>query len=86
MSAVCRICGQEKPGIPFEQWVKPTFTNYDQLFPGSVICDECLFWFEQRSAELQRRMGKDKPQRMQKSSLANGRRSPRATRCGCWNY
>jgi len=54
--------------MPFEQWVKPTFTNFDMLFPGNVICEECLFWFEQRSTELQRRMGKDKPQRMQNYS------------------
>lgn len=63
--SICRICGKEGNGQPFATWVKDTFTNYDLLKPGEIICNDCLFWFEQRSTELQRRMGKDKPQRMQ---------------------
>lgn len=62
----CRICGKaDVSGTPFAKWVRDTFTNHDLLRPGDVICDECAFWFEQKSEELQRRMGKDKPQRMQ---------------------
>jgi len=65
----CRVCGQNKDGIVFDKWVKQTFTNYDLLVgDGDVICDDCLFWFDQNSEELQKRMGKEKPQRMQNYS------------------
>lgn len=76
--SICRICGKEKSGQPFNSWVKDTFTNYDQLVPGDVICDDCLFWFGQRSVELQERMGKDKPQKMQNYShfVKNGEWTP----------
>ena len=75
MDGICRICGEEKgDGIDFDGWVKDTFTNYDLLFPGEVVCKDCLFWFDQRSAALQERMGKDKPQKMQNYShfVVNG--------------
>jgi len=78
MGDTCRICGKicgkDGPGVAFNDWVKDTFTNYDFLHPGNVICDECLFWFDQHSAELQRRLGKDKPQKMQNYShfIKNG--------------
>lgn len=65
MKGICRICGNEYDGESFDEWVRDTFTNYDNLHPGDVICDNCLFWFEQKSVELQLRMGKDKPQKMQ---------------------
>jgi hypothetical protein len=65
----CRVCGQNKDGIDFNRWVKQNFTNYDLLVgDGDVICNECLFWFDQNSEELQKRVGKDKPQRMQNYS------------------
>ena len=65
----CKICGQEKEGVEFNKWVKDTFTNYDLLVgDGDVICDDCLFWFDQSSAELQRKMGKEIPQKMQNYS------------------
>ena len=65
---VCRICGEEKEGQPFNSWVKDTFTNYDRLFPGEIICEDCLFWFDQHSEKLQTLMGKEKPQKMQNYS------------------
>jgi hypothetical protein len=65
---ICRICGQPGEGQSFQKWVRDTFTNWDLLHPGEIICEACAFWFEQRSAELQARMGKDKPQRMQNYS------------------
>ncbi len=64
----CRICGEQKNGVAFDAWVKDTFTNHDTLNPGEVVCEDCLFWFEQRSVELQKRMSKDKPQKMQNYS------------------
>lgn len=61
---ICRICGHPDKGLPFVKWVKPTFTDHDKLHPGSIICDGCLFWFQERSLELAIRVGKEKPQRM----------------------
>jgi len=54
--------------MPFEKWVRPTFTDRDKLVNGSIACGDCLFWFEERSDELARRMGKEKPQRMRNYS------------------
>jgi hypothetical protein len=68
MDGICRICGQDKNGIEFKNWVKDTFTNYDLLVPGKIICMDCLFWFDQQSEELQKITGKDKPQKMQNYS------------------
>lgn len=68
MIGVCRICGIEKTGRSFATWVPDTFTNFNLLFPGDVICEDCIFWFDQRSEELQTRIGKDKPQKMQNYS------------------
>lgn len=68
MNNRCRICGYPGEGQPFITWVKGTFTNYDDLHPGEIICKDCLFWFEQRSVDLQEKMGKDKPQKMQNYS------------------
>lgn len=64
----CRICGNPGGGQDFDAWVPKTFTNWDLLFPGEVICDACAFWFAQRSEELARRTGKEKLQRMQNYS------------------
>lgn len=71
---ICRICGQDGEGQLFEQWVKPTFTDWDKLKPGNIICTDCLFWFDERSEELARRVGKEKPQRMRNYShfVVNG--------------
>lgn len=68
MDGTCRICGNIGIGQAFGEWVKDTFTNHDMLLPGDIICNACLFWFEQRSTELQARMNKDKPQKMQNYS------------------
>jgi len=64
----CRICGFEKTGDIFDDWVPDTFTNFGLLYPGNIICNDCKFWFNQHSVELQQRMGKDKPQKMQNYS------------------
>jgi len=68
MYGPCRICGKNNEGTEFNNWVKDTFTNYDILKPGEIICDDCLFWFNQRSEKLRELMGKDKPQKMQNYS------------------
>lgn len=65
----CRICGQVRSGgEPFDDWVRPTFTDWDKLQSGDIICDQCLFWFDERSVELAQRVGKEKPQRMRNYS------------------
>lgn len=63
-SGVCRFCGQVGEGEAFRKWVRPTFTDHDKLLRGDIACFDCLFWFDEASAELAQRMGKDKPQRM----------------------
>jgi hypothetical protein len=68
MQGVCRFCGNAGEGESFTEWVRDTFTNHDLLVPGEIVCNICSFWFEQRSTELQQRMGKDKPQKMQNYS------------------
>lgn len=68
MDDTCRVCGKDSTGQAFDAWVKDTFTNYDILRPGQIICDGCLFWFDQKSIKLQTLMGKEKPQKMQNYS------------------
>ena len=64
MTGKCKICGQSDEGTLFKNWVKPTFTNFDMLQEGSIICNNCLFWFNEQDKELAKKVGKDKPQRM----------------------
>jgi hypothetical protein len=64
----CCFCAANKTGRSFQDWVKPTFTDFDKLLPGDVICDDCLFWFDESSVELAEKVGKDKPQRMRNYS------------------
>jgi hypothetical protein len=65
---ICRFCGEDKIGVLFDDWVRDTFTNIDMLCPGEIVCNDCLFFFDQKSELLQEIMGKDKPQRMQSYS------------------
>lgn len=64
----CRFCGQNGQGIAFSDWVKDSFTDWDKLQPGVIVCNSCLFWFDEQSAELAQRVGKDKPQKMRNYS------------------
>ena len=64
----CVMCGAETEGLLFTEWVKPTFTDHDKLQDGDVICDDCLFWFDEKSEKLAQMVGKDKPQRMRNYS------------------
>lgn len=65
---VCRTCGMPGVGTPFAGWVKPTFTDHDLLLPGDIVCHACLYGFSDACVELQRRVSKDKPQRMRNYS------------------
>jgi len=65
---ICRICGEWGEGERFDDWVRPTFTDWDKLQPGDGICQTCLFWFDEQSEELAQRVEKDKKQRMRNYS------------------
>lgn len=60
---ICRITGKESTGIPFDKWVKNTFNDHDRLYPGDIISNEALFCFDESSITVQRKIGKDRPQR-----------------------
>lgn len=70
----CRTCGLACVGSAFDDWVKPTFTDWDKLMDGSIICHACQFCFTDQNEELARRLGKDAPQRMRNYShfVVNG--------------
>lgn len=79
MIGKCRFCGNDDvDGTSFDKWVKPTFTDFDKLQPGEIVCDSCMFFFNEQSQELAERMGKDKPQRMRNYShfIVNGKWIP----------
>lgn len=67
----CWLCGQAlTQGIPLAQFIKPTFTDRDKVAcpTGTHVCPACAFSFQERSALLALRVGKDKPQRMRNYS------------------
>lgn len=68
VEGVCRVCGLFGVGLPFGDWVRPTFTDWDKLQPGDILCQPCQFAFEERSKLLALRVGKEKPQRMRNYS------------------
>jgi hypothetical protein len=65
---VCRSCGCTGTGLPFDSWVRDTFTDWDKLRPGELVCHACQFCFTDRNDALTRLTGKDKPQRMRNYS------------------
>jgi hypothetical protein len=64
----CRTCGLEGDGAAFDDWVRDSFTDQDQLFDGTIVCRACLFCFDEKSTVLQEKLGRDKPQRMRNYS------------------
>lgn len=64
----CRLCGQPGVGQSFDRWVKETFTDWDKLHPGAIICHACLFCTLEMDMWLAQRLGKEKPQRMRNYS------------------
>lgn len=60
---VCRITGKASFGMPFQKWVKDTFTNHDVLRPGTIVSHEALFCFEEKSELIQAKTGRDKVQK-----------------------
>lgn len=62
-SGICRITGKESSGMPFNKWVKPTFTDIGYLLPGNIISNEAAFCFDEASEIVQQKTGKEKLQR-----------------------
>jgi len=60
---VCRITGKQSSGMPFDKWVKKTFTDYGDLKPGDIISNEALFCFDEASEVITKKTGKEKTQR-----------------------
>lgn len=78
LAGFCRSCGCMGFGELFSKWVKPTFTDWDKLKPGEIVCNACLFCFDDANEPLIRRTGKEKPQRFRNYShfVAGGEWTP----------
>lgn len=64
----CRLCGRASAGAPFEAWVKDTFTDWDKLRNGTIICAACQFCASDAAPGLAERVGKHTPQRFRNYS------------------
>lgn len=71
---VCRITGEKSKGMPFQKWVKKTFTDTEHLHSGDIISNEALFTFQEKSDILKDKTDKEKPQRFRNYShfVVNG--------------
>jgi hypothetical protein len=67
LNGACRTCGQDGYGLEFREWVRPTFTDWDKLHSGKIICQPCQFCFEDHNPALDARLGKPR-QRMRNYS------------------
>lgn len=63
IKGICRITGLNAEGINFNNWVKDTFTDIAYIKPGTIISNEAAFCFHEASEQIQKKVGKDKPQR-----------------------
>lgn len=68
LPGACRLCSQSGRGLPAQDWLKPTFTDHDKLWPGEIVCHACQFACAEASTLLQARVGKDIPQKMRNYS------------------
>lgn len=64
----CATCNRAAAGESFEKWVKDTFTDFPFLFAGDIVCQACLFGFDERSELLTKKTRKEKLQRMRNYS------------------
>jgi len=73
-NGVCRITGEEGIGLNFDSWVRDTFNDHDNLYPGTIISNEAMFCFDEASEIVQKKTGRDKPQRFRTYShiIRNG--------------
>jgi hypothetical protein len=49
---ICRTCGEPGTGLPFEEWVRPTFTDRSRLTIGEIICHARQFCFTDQNEPL----------------------------------
>lgn len=63
IEGVCRVTGKESKGLYFQEWVRKTFTDFPYLKQGSIISNEALFTFDEKSTILQAKVKKERPQR-----------------------
>lgn len=54
----CRLCGADGIGLPWEAWVKDTFTDHDKLHPGAIICHACQHATDDDNIGLTRMAGR----------------------------
>ena len=57
-SGICRSCGLPGTGASFSTWVRSTFTDFDKLTSGEIVCAACLFCFVDANPVLDARLGK----------------------------
>ncbi len=62
-NGTCRIIGKESTGLPFQKWVRKTFTDQAFLLPGDIISNEALFCFDEASEIIMKKTGRNKLQR-----------------------
>lgn len=55
---ICRITGMPSTGMPFQKWVKDTFTDHAYLYPGDIISNEAAFCFDEASETISHKVGK----------------------------
>jgi len=67
-SGYCCLCGAQSRGMPFASWVKDAFMDFDKLKSGSIVCEACQFTTDDQSVILQKKLRRDKPQRMRNYS------------------
>lgn len=68
VGGMCRLCGLSGAGGAFDAWVKDTFTDWDKLKAGVIICHACQFCTAEATPGLAERLGKEKPQKMRNYS------------------
>jgi hypothetical protein len=64
----CRTCGVLGSGLPFTGWVRDTFTDWDKIGSGEIICQACQFCFTDQNEALAKKLDKPAPQRMRNYS------------------
>ena len=74
----CWLCGGELDGcgMPYQKFVKPTFTDHDKAAcpTSDYVCSACVFCADDHNQVLADMLRKDKPQRMRNYShfVVNG--------------
>jgi hypothetical protein len=89
VEGVCRVTGLPGRGVPFDKWVKKTFTDWQYLCPGDIVSNEALLTFDEKSEEIKRRTGKEKAQKFRSYShfIVGGRWAlfTKANKVEMWN-